>query len=179
MARFADRPQVFTHARRYLGIVLLGLLSLVVATGDSFALETGKPAPAFRLNTPEGKSVALVDFSGRIVLLKIGTTWCPGCQEQDKELAVIADFLTKEQVAVIEVFVDEGATEVKRYLKDHTLKTTVTPLLGDDNFATKYGVYLIPRVLILDGQQRVVYDGGGTSAKQIQAYILQTKAKSH
>jgi len=41
------------------------LLSIVFASGNSFALEVGDPAPDFRLQASDGKEYTLSQFKGK------------------------------------------------------------------------------------------------------------------
>lgn len=156
------------------GLVLLLLLAATPVLG----LEVGTQAPKFTLANLDHKQVALDSFKGRMIVLKIGTTWCPGCQAQSRELQRADDFLLAEGVTLIEVFVDESAPVVKGYGKNHPLKTPVQVLLGDEDFASDYGVYLIPRLLILGPDLKILVDSGGLTAEEIKARLVQLKAAS-
>lgn len=165
---------------RYLvpGVRVLLLLTLLLlgSAPPLLALTAGSPAPSFTLTTPQGGQVSLADFKGRIVLLKIGTTWCSGCQVLTGELRQLDGFLAQERAVVIEVFVGESAAEVKGAFGGRVPPPPVVALLGDDRFNRAYGVYLIPRLIFLDREQRVVFDGGGERADEIKARYLQIKA---
>lgn len=158
-------------------IFLLLLLALLTAPLGAWALGSGATAPPFTLSTPDGSKVSLADFKGRVVVLKIGTTWCPGCRDQSQELLKADDFLQQQGVVLIDVFVDDPAKTVKEYQKEHPMKTPVTVLLGNDRFIRDYGVYLIPRLLIVGPDQKIVTDSGGLTANELKARLMQMSGK--
>lgn len=148
------------------------LLSLCFTT-PLFALPLNAPAPPFTLATLDGQKISLGDYRGKMVILKLGTTWCPGCRDQDKELQKIDDFLKAAGVILIQVFLDDPAEAVMVYQREYVMKSPVVTLLGDERLLRDYGVYAIPRLIILTAEQKVLSDSTGMTGEKIKAQILQ------
>jgi thiol-disulfide isomerase/thioredoxin len=171
-----------THKRSF--IFLLLLLSLIsFAPITALAVETGAAAPGFTLKNLQGQEVSLADFKGRLVMLKLATTWCHSCKELSAEIEKIGPFLKDHNVVFLEVYLQDSEEMVETYLngKDHPM--TFEALLDDGQVYEAYSVYAIPRLLIVDADQVVRFDSGGTGsvpAEEIVALInkvsLQTPA---
>lgn len=142
-------------------------------TTTVLALEINAPAPGFTLPDLTGKQVSLADFRGKVVILKLGTTWCPGCRDQSRELQALDGFLKEQRIVLIDVFLDDPASAVQAYQQEHPMKTAVVTLLGGQPLIRSYGVFAIPRLLILSPEQLVMSDSAGMTARQIKARILQ------
>lgn len=149
------------------------LLFSLCFTAPLFALPLNAPAPQFTLASLDGKKISLNDFRGKMVILKLGTTWCPGCRDQDKELQKIDDFLKTAGITLIQVFLDDPAEAVRVYQQEYVMKSPVVTLLGDEQLLRDYGVYAIPRLIILSAEQKVLSDSTGMSGQKIKARILQ------
>ena len=59
--------------------LLIGLVVLAIAGALAFALMEKPQAPAATFTTLEGKSIALNDLRGKVVLVNFWATSCPGC----------------------------------------------------------------------------------------------------
>lgn len=146
---------------RTLFLVLLLLLWLPLAAA---AIEAGKPAPDFKLQTLDGKSVSLADFKGKVVLLKLATTWCPSCSQMSREIAAIGDFLKEKDVVFVEVFLQDSPEMINRYFDGKNFPMAHYVIIDDDMQAYRgYSVYLIPRLLVVDREQKVRYDNGAAA----------------
>lgn len=153
------------------------IISLVVTfifcfTTPLFALATNSTAPNFTLANLAGVRVSLRDYQGKMVILKLGTTWCPGCRDQSRELQKIDGFIKEAGIIVIEVFLDDPMDDVKSYQEQHVMRSTVVTLLGDEKLIRDYRVHGIPRLIILSAQQKILTDSNGMMAPQIKAQIL-------
>lgn len=140
------------------------LLTLCGVPAPAGAVEVGKPAPAFILETLDGKQVSLADFKGKVVVLKLATTWCPSCGHLTRELAAAGDVLKEQGAVLIEVFLQDTPEMVERYLKGQSFPMAHVVLLDDMSAYRAYGVYLIPRLLVLDKEQTIRYDNGASAA---------------
>jgi len=154
-------------------LIPLFLLFSLCFTSPLFALATNAPASDFTLVTLEGKKVSLSDYRGKMVILKLGTTWCPGCRDQNRELQKIDDFIKEAGITLIEIFLDDPADEIRAYQQEYAMKSPVVTLLGDERLQRDYNVYAIPRLIILSADQKILVDSTGMKAAQIKARILQ------
>jgi peroxiredoxin len=147
--------------RKYTLNYFILLLFVQVLAG---AIDVGKPAPGFKLKTLAGEKVSLADYQGQVVLLKLATTWCPTCAQLTKELTAVGDFLKEHDAVLLEIFVQDTEEMVARYLEGKSYPMVHKVLLDDRQVYKAYGIYLIPRFLVLDREHRVRYDNGANAA---------------
>lgn len=151
-----DKVKFFKHA-----CVVLLFVIFCVTPEAAVAVATGTPAPDFKLKTLQGHEVSLSDFKGRLVLLKLATTWCPTCRLLSAEIDKVGTLLRARDVVVIEVFVQDSAAMVEKYLGDKQLPMAYYALLDDGQAYEAYSVYLIPRLLVIDAGQIVRFESAG------------------
>ena len=156
-----------------ISFTLLFLFFSLCFTAPLLALPINTSAPGFTLETLDGKKVSLSDYKGKTVILKLGTTWCPGCRDQDKELQKIDTFISEQKIALIQVFLDDPVKEIQAYQLDFPMKSPVVTLLGDEKMMRDYAVYSIPRLIILSPEQKILNDSTGITGEKIKARILQ------
>lgn len=156
------------HAFIVLLLLVFGLVSVATVAAD-----LGTQAPDFKLKSLAGQEVRLSDFKGRLVLLKLGTTWCPTCKQLAAEIEKIGAFLQEKDVVVLDVFVQDSPAMIEKYLANTDFPMTFHALLDDDQAYKAYNVYLIPRLLVIDAEQLVRFDSAGrnVSADDIAAMV--------
>lgn len=154
-------------------------LSFVVLFITSFAaaVEIGAAAPDFELPTLDGKQVRLSDFKGQIVVLKLATTWCPTCKQQSEEIRDAGNFLRDNNVAVVEVFLQDSEKMVREYLQGEKYVMPFTALLDNGKALKAYNVYLIPRTLVIDKEFKVRRDGSLVTARELIVEIEKIAGK--
>ena len=159
-------------------VFLLALFCL--APIAALAVATGETAPDFKLQDMKGEDVSLSDFKGRLVLLKLATTWCPTCKQLSAEIKNIGEFLKEQDVVFLEVFVQDSEKTIKKYLGDHQPPMTFHALLDDGQAYKAYSVYLIPRFLLIDEEQVVRFDSSGRNvmADDIRSMVLEYRRSS-
>ena len=152
-----------------LRVVLIFFLFLAVPV---FALEVGTTAPDFQLKALDGRDVKLSNYQDRIILLKLATVWCPSCQEVSRELCGLDRVLTKNNVVVIEVFLQDTEPGIRDYLRNRDCGGLENVVVRDDGQVRQaYDVYQIPRLLFLDGDLRVRRDASWISGREIAEEI--------
>ncbi len=142
-------------------LIVLLLIVFCLAPCVTVAIETGTQAPDFKLKSVRGEDVSLADFKGRLVLLKLATTWCPTCKELSAEIEKVSEFLEEKDVVVLEVFVQDSQAMIEKYLGDAEPPMTFHALLDDGQVYDAYSVYLIPRLLVVDAEQIVRFESAG------------------
>ena len=158
-------------------LIPLLLVALLLPALSALAVEPGSQAPDLSLKTLDGKVVHLSDFKGRPILLKLATTWCATCRQQGEEILSIEDFLAKNDVMVVEVFVEDSPQMVLDYLKGRHATMPDTVLMDDGSAIKSYNVFLIPRTILIDRNFIVRRDGSLMPASELEAAIKKILAE--
>jgi len=129
-------------------------------SADITGVDFGKD---LNLTDHTGKATRLADFKGKVVLLKLATTWCPSCAQLSRELAAIGEFLGEKDVVLLEVFLQDTPEMIARHLEGKRLPMQHYALIDDLQAYRGYSIYLIPRLLVVDREQKVRYDNGAAA----------------
>jgi peroxiredoxin len=141
-----------TNIRR--GIVFLGLLACSLAAG---AVKIGDPAPAFNLQTLDGKTINIASYKGKVVLLDFWATWCGPCRQALPELKALLQKNHGKPLVVISVSADEDPKTVELFA--HTNGMT-WPQAWDGQGKVAGGVFGIeslPSYVLIDAQGKIAY----------------------
>jgi len=153
--------------KKHLVFSILVFLSLLLISFNATAVEIGATAPDFKLPSLDGKQVSLSDYKGQIIILKLATTWCPTCKQQSQEIQSASKVLRDNNVAFIEVFLQDSEKMVREYLKGEKHEMPFAALLDDGRALKAYNVYLIPRLVIIDQDFKVRRDGSLLSDREL------------
>lgn len=153
--------------KSFVSAMLPWLVLLFLSTSASAYLEPGTTAPDFKLYTPDGRAVRLSELESRFILLVLGTTWCRECTMQLAELQKAGSFLRNAGGTVVEVFIRETADAVRSSLAGKNMAMPYVALVDDGRVQQGYGVYHIPRLLLLDQSRRVLRDGPMMAAEKL------------
>jgi peroxiredoxin len=113
-----------------------------------------KPAPAFVLTDASGKSVQLLDYRGKIVLLNFWATWCHGCVTEMPWFAEFEKTYGNQDFAVLGVSMDEGGWGIVKPFIEKT-RVNYRVLLSDDQTAKKYSIQNMPDTYLIDREGRI------------------------
>ena len=146
--------------------VLFTLLFLLASIA-TFAQQSPAKSqlPAVMLRNLEGKSVKTDTLSnaGRPLIISFFATWCKPCNRELSAISeVYEDWQRETGVRVIAVSIDEGQNteKVRPFVASKGWDFDIL-LDPNSNFRRAMGVNLIPHVLVLDGQGKVVLSRSG------------------
>ena len=130
---------------------LMVILAAVVMTGcysGTRPPRIGEAAPDFTVGD-EGRTVALHDFRGKVVVLNFWATWCPPCVEEMPSLVNLQSRLKGTDVTVLAVSIDVDSNAYKKFLVDHHVDLLT---VRDPNQKTPslYGTQMWPETYIID-----------------------------
>lgn len=142
-----------TVQRSYFGTKLKEIADHITA-----ADVTGKPAPDFTLQTPEGKQVSLSSFKGKYVLIDFWASWCGPCRKENPNVVKAYNQFKDKNFTVLGVSLDEDkATWQAAIAKDKLTWTHVSDLKGwSSSAATLYGIQSIPANFLLDKDGKII-----------------------
>lgn len=136
--------------------LLLGLFCYAAPAAAVF--RAGDAAPDFTARNLDGKTVQLSDFKGRRLLIEMGTTWCPTCKELAHRLDDFRGRLREENVVYLSVFLADSADSVSSYFENEKLEPPDQVLVDQDSARSAYGVFTIPRLIMIDADFKIVFD---------------------
>jgi thiol-disulfide isomerase/thioredoxin len=164
----------FTGYCAALAVALLCLLPKSPA-GASVPLSSGAAAPAFRLDSLEGKVVNLADYRGQVVLLNFWASWCGPCRQEMPILEQLHKQYRSKGFTLVGVNVEPDSGAALKWLKSTPVSF---PILFDrESVASKlYEVQGMPNTVIIDRQGRVRFIHRGYKAGEENEYLDQIRS---
>lgn len=146
--------------KRLLTVWILPLAGFVVlwfVLGWLRAPSLPEQAPAFRLPSVDGQTVALSDYRGRTVVLNFWATWCGPCRIEGPSFASFAQ--DHPEITVLGLASDTDAAKVRKAGKDMGL--TYPLVMADAATLHAYGVNTFPTTVIIgpEGEVRHAHTG--------------------
>ena len=140
------------------------------------AATTGKPAPDFTLDTPDGKSITLSSVEARIKIVDFWASWCGPCRLNNPKLKEIYAAYKDKGLEIIGVSLD---TDKRRWIdavaKDGLPWIQVSSLKGwKCPVASLYGVSVVPAMFVIDASNNIIATGlKGEALEHFIARILE------
>ncbi|MBW3084819.1 Thiol-disulfide oxidoreductase ResA [Austwickia sp. TVS 96-490-7B] len=136
------------------------------ATGPAPAV--GSAAPGFTAKGVDGAEVTLAQFAGRPVWLTFGASWCASCRAEFPDIQAVHEAAGEDGVAVVGVYLSEGAPAVQEYVKRLGLTYTHIPD-PQTRIASAYRVMGVPAHVFIDKKGVVqAIDTGIVSRDQVR-----------
>lgn len=122
---------------------------------QKIALETEK-VPDFALQDYNGKTVSLVDFIGKPLVINSWAAWCPFCKKE------LPDFVTVQKefgdkVVIIAIDRAESLGTAKRYSDELGVTNDLVFLLDPtDSFYQSIGGFSMPETIFVDKNGNII-----------------------
>ncbi len=138
----------------------LALAAMVFTLPPGCAVGRGDVAPDWQLRDIKGGEVALRDYRGRVVLLDFWATWCPPCVAASPSMQRLHDRFAARGFSVLAIHFDDTG-DPAGYARKHGYTFPMLESGGD--VAQKYGVDMIPTLILVDGDGWVLHRQTGFS----------------
>ncbi len=137
----------------------------------------GKPAPAFRVLSLDGKAYDLAGLKGKVVLLDFWASWCGPCRQEMPELGKLQEEYRTSGFVLIGLDVGEDRATVESYLK----KSGVIHAIGladGTNMAFDYKVSALPTYVLIGRDGIVVgYQIGSNGPEALRTLLAKAGLK--
>jgi thiol-disulfide isomerase/thioredoxin len=115
------------------------------------------PAPDTKFLTLEGKTAALSDYKGKVVLLDFWATWCGPCRMAMPGLQKLQDSMKSKGLVVLGVSLDQNPpVQVPPFLSKMGITYTNLANNPKDPCSLKWNVQAIPSLYLIDRKGNVV-----------------------
>ncbi len=115
---------------------------------DGAAGRIGAVAPDFEWTGPDGETLRLSSYRGKVVVVNFWATWCPSCRSEMPALQRVA--ASEPDVVVLEVDLMEPGDKARSFLDSLGLDR-LQPVLDSDGATTlRYGVLSLPSTFFID-----------------------------
>jgi peroxiredoxin len=163
---------------RIAGVMALALwLSLAALPGASLAgnIAAGVPAPGFQLQMMNGKSLALSDLKGQVVLINFWASWCGPCRQEMPILDQLYRSYKEAGFTLVGVNVEPSVGDAKKFLQGTPVSF---PILLDpqSKVSNLYEVSGMPSTVIVDRNGVVRYVHRGYKPGDEGEYLDQIRA---
>jgi peroxiredoxin len=121
------------------------------------------PASAFKLDNEAGKSIALSDYRGKVVVLDFWATECGGCVKEIPWFIALAHKYDAAGLVAVGVSMevqysglknaDEGWNRVKPWVQSHRVDYPV--VIADDGVVKAYEIEALPVTYLVDRNGRI------------------------
>ncbi|MFO0943066.1 MAG: TlpA disulfide reductase family protein [Pirellulales bacterium] len=138
----------------------------------------GKPAPAFKAVSLDGKRIQLSDVVGKTLVIDFWASWCGPCMKTLPTVNTVVGTYDPSEVSLLAMNIQEAEARIEAAAKRLELDTNLVSLDQDGDIALKYLATAIPQTVVIDKQGivRFVFVGGRSNlAAELKDAIDQCK----
>jgi thiol-disulfide isomerase/thioredoxin len=140
--------------------LILLVLALGAARAEARDLKpyAGDPTPPpLQLSDLEGKTHALEDYRGRVILINFWATWCPPCVHELPSMQRLKYKLEGKAFEILAVDMAESEEDVKKFLAEK-VKVDFTILMDRDGEALQtWKVFAYPTSFLIGPDGKIRY----------------------
>ena len=156
--------------RTLVTLVLVTALSGCLAALDGFP--EPRPAPPFDLTTTDGMRLDLSSYEGRFLVLDLMATWCVPCIAEMEHLRAISGGYDETELAILSVGTDASEPDARLDAFRERHGGTWPFARDTDGVARKYGLAILPKLIVVDPAGRIVYENQGETYPAAIARIV-------
>lgn len=132
---------------------------------------TGKPAPAFRVQSLDGNTHDIAALKGKVVLLDFWTTWCGPCRKEMPALSELYSQYRDQGLVLLGLDVGEDRETVEKHLKTAPVPYAIA-LTNNTDLVTAFKVSAFPtHVLIGRDGNVMIYDVGSAGIEALRGML--------
>jgi peroxiredoxin len=161
-----NRERWYMIGGAIVGLILVGVIWMSTGqtrSGGHAAPEVNRPAPDFRLPSPDGAEIQLDDYAGNIVMVNFWGTWCQPCIHELPELQTAYEQLHSEGFVIIGVNLfhnekaqDKTRADIHQFIEQHGITYPVA-LDEQGDVSKAYQIYPIPTSFFIDADGNIRY----------------------
>ena len=124
------------------------------------ALAVDTAFPDFDVKDLDGKSLALANYKGKVVMIDFWATWCGPCVGEVPNVADVYQKYHDKGFEIIGVSLDKEGDKGKlaTFIKEHHMpwRQFYDGKFWQNELAIKYGIHSIPATYLLDGSGKII-----------------------
>ena len=161
LQRIMDKIGTIKQGKDMKRVMILAVLMVF-----GMAIEVSAQLPSVTLKDINGKTVTTDTLSnnGNPMIISFFATWCKPCnRELDAISEVYEEWQEETGVKLVAISIDQAQNinKVKPLVDQHEWPFETVLLDPNGEFKRQLGIQMIPYVLIIDGQGKIVYKHNG------------------
>jgi len=127
----------------YVLVAIIASITLIITGCTPTCPDVGSPAPNFTLQTPDGESISLSDFQGKLVMLNFWSTRCGPCVVEMPHIQAVHEEWANQGLVVLAINISDNAATAQAFIES---KGLTFPTLLDPQMNV-FGEYCLPQAI--------------------------------